>query len=178
MTKVKMNKWKLGGLLIELVSFLLLTMQQFIGFFEFADVIASRTFVILCTLGISIGSALLLGDSGKKVLKWFVLIASILFGFIFIGGFSCSLADVLGYDFGIDATSSYFILDAMSDTIANTGIIINMITKSIVPCVVVIVGIVMFLLASGPDEYTTALIECGVCVGMLAVFGLLQKYLF
>lgn len=178
MAKKSLPITKYVGIFFSLFSFLMLILQTYLGFIDFADAISGRAFVILFTALFSLGFALQLGKGWKSILKWTLLIAGVLFGIYFIGGFSCSLADQLGYDFGTTVTDSYFFLDAMSSQIANIGIIINMFTKSILPAAAIILGIVLFLLADGPDEYTTALMEIAVIVGLLILFGVLEKFLF
>jgi hypothetical protein len=178
MPKSKISVTKYVGIFLTIFSFVMLILQTYLGFMEFTDAITGRTFVIGFTAMFALGFGLQLGDAWQSILKWFGLIACVLFGIYFIGGFSCALADQLGYDMGTTVSDSYFFLDALSTQITDISIIINMFTKTILPAAAIILGIVLFLLADGPDEYTTALIEVGVIVGLLIIFGVLEKFLF
>lgn len=175
--KLNIDKVQIVGVLLSLVPFLLLLLQIYFGVFNFTADWQGRTFVLVNTLVMAFGFAMNLWKDKAKFLKNMVINFAVILSVIFLGGFGLNMLSTAGLDFGVVIDSNYFILDSLSEQVATAGIIIDMVVKSIVPAAVIIFCIVMFIMADTPDEYTAALIEGGVSIVLIIVFGLVQKFL-
>jgi hypothetical protein len=157
--------------------FLLILLQIFYGYWEtvFPTEVSRRIVTEILLVIMSLGFTITPKSMDDKVKQFTASLLLMNLSMFIFGGF-IAINDILEGTNVSGSSGIYFGLDSLSTTATDFTVIIDTII-TLIPSVILIMGIIGMFVSSSPDEMQTAVIEAVVGLALLGIYGLMKAYI-
>ena len=168
-------KRRLGGISLVIATFLLMILQLIYEFIPILTDNSKRIYTESLFISIAVGIGLI-SQTKEKIVKFTLLTWITLNGvYLLMGGGWINDAIGLGNVDLSDRSFDYFLLAVGEGWGDQVSSVINAIVLA-VPAVILIVGVITIFGAENSNEYQEAMIEIGLAVILLVVYGIVQYF--